>query len=235
MDWRVWQALTRHLAPFFHLYAFDLRGHGDSDKPGHGYTVAHYAADIEDAIDQLGLTFSAVVGSSLGGMVAGALEVPLDLVTHRILLDPPLTGGPIKDEHMFRTILQLKHQPEESLAAFLAPYNPHAGSFLMRTMAQMWKQAADGVIEDMLEQPRAYNAIEPALRINESETLLVQADPAMGGVLTDREAQEALRVLPRGHLAKMLGAGHAVHAYKPRELTQMIVDFVRPQLLTSTR
>src|SRR5579871_4377471 len=67
MDWRVWQAVSRRLGPHFHLYMVDLRGHGESDKPDHGYTVPHYAADIEDMIDSLGLRNVVLVGSSLGG------------------------------------------------------------------------------------------------------------------------------------------------------------------------
>src|SRR5690349_11860730 len=54
MDWRVWQAISRRLAPNFHLYMLDLRGHGQSDKPARGYSLAHYAADAEDFLDGLG-------------------------------------------------------------------------------------------------------------------------------------------------------------------------------------
>src|SRR5438270_4502946 len=69
MDWRVWQAISRRLVPFFHLYLLDLRGHGQSDKPAQGYSLAHYAADVEDIIDQLRLNGAILLGSSLGGMV----------------------------------------------------------------------------------------------------------------------------------------------------------------------
>src|SRR4051795_10414953 len=55
MDWRVWQAISRRLAADFHLYLVDLRGHGESDKPARGYSLPHYAADLEDLLDQLSL------------------------------------------------------------------------------------------------------------------------------------------------------------------------------------
>jgi 3-oxoadipate enol-lactonase len=226
MDWRVWQAVSRRLAPWFHLYLFDLRGHGQSGKPPHGYTLAHYAADVEDVIDLLGIRPAVLVGSSLGGMVAVSIEAPVDAVSHRVLVDPPLTGGPIRDRDMFEAILRLKHEPVPELAEYLGRSNPGAGSFWLKTMSEMWHGAADGVIQDMLARPDDYYAVDPALRLDEAPTLLMQADPALGGVLSDEQAELALSELPNGAVLRVPGAGHAIHAYRPREFVDAIVRFV---------
>jgi pimeloyl-ACP methyl ester carboxylesterase len=127
---------------------------------------------------------------------------------------------------MFEEILRLKHQEASALAEFLGTWNPGAGRFLMETMSEMWHEAADGVIEDMLADPERYYAIGPALRANDSPTLLMQADPTMGAVLTAREANNALRMLPHGSLVTVPGAGHAIHAYKPAQFVQIVCDFV---------
>jgi pimeloyl-ACP methyl ester carboxylesterase len=225
MDWRVWQAVSRRLAPHFHLYLFDLRGHGESGKPPTGYTLAHYAADIEDALEILQLRTVTLLGSSLGGAVAVAVEAPSELVSARVLVDPPLTGGPIRDEGMLRDILALKHESGHRLAHYLRGQNPGAGSHLLTSMAEMWRNAADGVITDMLAHPADYYALESNLRNIESPTLLMQADPDMGAVLTDGEADGALQALSQGSVVRVRGAGHAVHAYKPAEFTRLVVEF----------
>ncbi|HEX6510566.1 MAG TPA: alpha/beta hydrolase [Chloroflexota bacterium] len=225
MDWRVWQAISRRLSQHFHVYTIDLRGHGQSDKPAHGYTLAHYAADIEDVVEALQLHGVTLVGSSLGGAVSAVVEAPLDLVSARVLVDPPLTGGPIRDEAMFWDILRLKQQPEDELAHYLARRNPGAGMHLMHAMSEMWHAAADGVIEDMLASRADYYAIDSALQDIESPTLLMQADLAMGGVLSDDDAQRAKTLLANGSLVRMPGAGHAIHAYKPREFTEIVRAF----------
>lgn len=225
MDWRVWQAISRRLCPYFHLYLPDLRGHGESDKPSHGYSLADYAADVEDFIDQLHLRDVVLLGSSLGGMVAATVEAPIDMVAHRILVDPPLTGGPTRDPDMFRDILRLKHKPVEVLAEYLASRNPGAGRWYLRTMSEMWHEASDGVIEDMLADQDEYYAIEPALRGIESPTLLLRADPALGGVLTQEEADRAVELLRHGSVMEVPGAGHAIHAYNPEEFTRIVRDF----------
>lgn len=226
MDWRVWQAVSRRLFPHFHLYLMDLRGHGQSSKPDHGYTLAHYAADIEDLLDRLKLSDAILVGSSLGGMAVASVEAPVDIISHRVLVDPPMTGGPIRDQDMFEAILRLKHEVPSILADYLGRWNPGAGRFLLRTMSEMWHEAADGVIEDMLDDPDHYYAIGPALRTNESPTLLMQADPTIGAVLTSQEARRALLQLHHGSLVTVPGAGHAIHAYKPAEFVQIVCDFV---------
>lgn len=225
MDWRVWQAISRRLAPDFHLYLADLRGHGESGKPEHGYSLAHYAADVEELIEHLDLREAVLVGSSLGGMVAIAAEVPPDIVSHRILVDPPLTDGAVHDRAMLTEILRLKHGPPDTLADYLQSYNPGAGRFLMTMMANMWHEAADGVIEDALADPD-YFAIDPALRGDQSQTLIVRADPERGGVLSEAEARHALALLARGSLVYLPDSGHAVHATHPAQFTRIVREFV---------
>lgn len=225
MDWRVWQATSRRLAPYFHLYIPDLRGHGESDKPKHGYTLPHYAADIEEMVDQLGLQNVILVGSSLGGMVVASVEAPEDIVRGRVLVDPPITGGPTRDPEMLRTILELKHEPSGALADYLQAQNPGAGRLYVEAMSDMWHRAADGVIVDVLDNADTYWNIEPALRWNTAPTLILRADPNRGGVLTDVEARRAINILPRGNLIYVPGAGHAIHADKPVEFTNILLRF----------
>lgn len=225
MDWRVWQGVSRRLGAHFRLYLVDLRGHGTSGKPAAGYTLAHYAADLEDMVSALDLSNVILVGSSLGGAIAVAVEAPADLISHRVLIDPPLTGGPIRDELGFRQILALKHEPVPALAEYLRLRTPGAGSFLLTTMSEMWHQAADGVILDMLAHPRTYYDLADAMRANDAPTLLLQADPDLGAVLTDADAERSLSLLPHGSLLRIPGAGHAIHAFKPHDFTRAVVEF----------
>ncbi|MGH2448178.1 MAG: alpha/beta fold hydrolase [Chloroflexota bacterium] len=225
MDWRVWQAISRWLTPFFHLYLLDLRGHGESFKPQHGYRLADYAADVEDVLEALQLEGATLVGSSLGAMVTLAVEAPPDMVSYRILADPPLTGGPVRDTQMFHEILKLKHQPVPALAKFLAERNPGMGAFLSRAMSEMWHEASDGVITDMLSDSRHYNDLAASLGEDLSPTLVMQADQTKGGVLTDDGARRALELLPYGSFVHFEGAGHAIHAYQPEKFTRQILKF----------
>ncbi|MHC6591536.1 alpha/beta fold hydrolase [Arthrobacter sp. C152] len=55
------------------IYAPDLRGQGDADKPAEGYSLAEQAEDAAAILDALGVPRAAVVGSSSGGYVAQQL------------------------------------------------------------------------------------------------------------------------------------------------------------------
>jgi pimeloyl-ACP methyl ester carboxylesterase len=227
MDWRVWQAISRRLAPAFHLYLVDLRGHGQSDKPDHGYTVAHYAADIEELMVRLSLSDTILVGSSLGGVVAAATELPLDMAAAKVLVDPPLTGGPVRDPETFRTIGRLKRDDPAALPGYLQATNPGIGRFLAEMMAEMWQEAAPAVIGDMLASADSYFDIDSSLSTTEQPTLILQADRDRGGVLTDQQAARAISLLPNGTLTRVPGAGHAIHATNPAEFVNLVTDFAQ--------
>lgn len=227
MDWRVWQAISRRLAPEFHLYLMDLRGHGESDKPEHGYTIAHYAADVEELFVRLDLRDAILVGSSLGGVVAAATELPLDMAAAKVLVDPPLTGGPVRDPETFRTIGRLKHDDPGALAAYMQATNPGTGARLAETMAEMWQEAAPGVIEDVLADGDRYFDIDSSLRTTDQPTLIMQADAEHGSVLTEQQAARVLRLLPHGILTHVPGSGHAIHATNPAQFVELVTDFAQ--------
>lgn len=49
-----------------HVYALDMRGHGQSDKPDHGYRIARLAADLHDFLGAMKLDGVVVDGHSMG-------------------------------------------------------------------------------------------------------------------------------------------------------------------------
>jgi pimeloyl-ACP methyl ester carboxylesterase len=58
------------LSKHFRVTLFDLRGHGYSSTPDHGYDARTMATDIEGLLDQLGIAQCLLVGHSYGGGVA---------------------------------------------------------------------------------------------------------------------------------------------------------------------
>ena len=58
------------LAKDYRVTVFDLRGHGLSGMPRHGYTTKDMAEDLHGLLDQTGVEKAHLVGHSLGGAVA---------------------------------------------------------------------------------------------------------------------------------------------------------------------
>jgi pimeloyl-ACP methyl ester carboxylesterase len=70
------------------LFALDLRGRGDSDKPAGPYGMAQHASDVAAAMRAMGLGASVIVGHSMGAFVATALAAQYpELVSGLVLLD----------------------------------------------------------------------------------------------------------------------------------------------------
>jgi pimeloyl-ACP methyl ester carboxylesterase len=66
----VFSRLLPLLPPTVRAVAPDLRGHGEADKPSHGYALADCADDVVALMDGLGLPSAVLLGSSSGGYVA---------------------------------------------------------------------------------------------------------------------------------------------------------------------
>jgi pimeloyl-ACP methyl ester carboxylesterase len=71
--WLTWQPVMTRLSDRFTLYAPDLRGFGDSDKPDGLFGPDHQASDMLALMDALGLKQAGIVGHDVGG----ALMQPL--------------------------------------------------------------------------------------------------------------------------------------------------------------
>lgn len=72
---RDWEFQVAEFSKSYKVITFDLRGHGQSDKPAGPYSMSMFAADIVGGLKALGILSAHVVGLSLGGMVAFQMAV----------------------------------------------------------------------------------------------------------------------------------------------------------------
>lgn len=54
------------LSDHYRVIAVDMRGHGESDKPDHGYTIARLAKDVHDLLVDFNLQDVTILGHSMG-------------------------------------------------------------------------------------------------------------------------------------------------------------------------
>jgi 3-oxoadipate enol-lactonase len=72
-DLRVWDAVLPQLLPGLRIIRYDKRGHGLSDAPDGTWRIEDFADDLAGILDALGATRVAMVGLSVGGLIAQAL------------------------------------------------------------------------------------------------------------------------------------------------------------------
>jgi pimeloyl-ACP methyl ester carboxylesterase len=215
----VWQPFARRLAPHLAAVAPDLRGHGQSESPPHGYGLTDYAADLAELIEP----GTPVVGHSLGALVAVALaEGWPERVAWLVLVDPPLDSNRRNPD--IQQVYELRHAAPGELEQYLEKINPGGGRLLAEGLAKLFRQASDAAFEAMLDAPRGSPetwARAPHLR---QPCLVIQAEPERGGVLSDSAAREFVTQLTAGRRHKIDGP-HALHASHPAEVAQAILDF----------
>src|SRR5262249_61277006 len=81
-----WQPVAGRFDERFHVFAFDLRGHGDSDWPGE-YSFQLMRDDVAAALDGLGLGDVTLVGHSMGGGVAFAVAMSRPDLVGRLIVE----------------------------------------------------------------------------------------------------------------------------------------------------
>lgn len=230
--WDTWQTFERaatRLATERTVHALDLRGHGESDKPEDGYEPADYAADVMGVLDQLGHEHVALLGFSLGSLVASQLVATRPVGIARLILeDPPFSPGTdLRGRSAWlRALLDLKNQPFEEVVEGLSELNPTRDRATNELSARALMNTADGPFRASLERTEPVNV--PGLLSNWTRpTLLLQADPALGAALSDvgREALHA--AVPQAQVVRFPGSGHLIHAEQEDQFVQAVADFLR--------
>jgi pimeloyl-ACP methyl ester carboxylesterase len=86
-----WTPVLAALAGPFRVFAPDLRGHGDSDRPG-SYSFEELYSDVTGWLDQLGLRDIVLVGHSMGATVAYLIAIRQPDRVRRLIIEdaPPL-------------------------------------------------------------------------------------------------------------------------------------------------
>lgn len=215
------------------LYIPDLRGHGRSGHVPGGYRVVDFAADIASFIKGRMQKSAVIVGHSLGGLIGIALAATSpELVTGLIIEDAPLwlRRFSVRDgsERAYRFFSDLHElcvatQDEAELRARIARELPEVAaretadlpSRLATIDPDVLRMSFDNSLMDHFEIDRSLASIE-------CPTLILQADIAQGGSLSDEDGGAALELLGRGQLIAVPGSGHAIHEDNPQQMSRLI-------------
>lgn len=92
-SWRYWFPTIEGMAHYFRTYSFDFWGFGHSRHTNMQESILHYSEQVVRFLDELGIYRVALVGHSMGGMVAlkTALDHP-DRITRVTTVGAPFQG-----------------------------------------------------------------------------------------------------------------------------------------------
>jgi pimeloyl-ACP methyl ester carboxylesterase len=202
------------------VFTVDMRGHGQSSWGTYEtYDTAHYAADISAFIEEVIGKPSALVGHSLGGLVAAKTATTRpDLVRAVLLEDPPFGEGDdaVRNASPVASFFPKLVAAVRELQAHSAPasaYEPLVRDTLPTQdwsarceMLHQWdpstmQAAIDGLV---------WRTFDPAAAFTMPVTFL-QADPACGGVFKPADIPVVMANNPHAGIVLVEGATHGIH------------------------
>jgi len=226
--------IAERLAGRLPLWAPDLRGRGDSDKPEGPYGIAQHARDVAVAMRAMGLGPSIVIGHSMGAFVATALAAQEpSLVAGMVLIDGgyvPATPAGVAPEQglnaaLAQRISQLRqtYPSREDYRKFWrtqphfppAEWNPWVEAFLdyeVRGDSPVQPKASEAAVRADLGEVLQREVIVERLKSIRVPTILLRAArgfiPDQPPLLPDELAEEVRTYVPHIEDHKFPGTTH---------------------------
>jgi pimeloyl-ACP methyl ester carboxylesterase len=226
-SWYSWSRVLPQIDKKYRLYALDLRGHGDSDKPASGYAMKDFAADVVAFMDAMKIKRATVVGHSMGSFVA--LQTVLDApqrVGKLLLIGTATTARNDVTLDLQKAFSELKDPLDEK---FVRDFQVGTSSetvpqeFMdgvvrqsMKAPAYVWKAALTGVMAENY-QPNLTKIKVPTLIVwGDKENLFLRPEQ---DVLRSKITNSSLKVYE--------GAGHSPQWEYPEKFAADLNEFLK--------
>ncbi len=247
-----WEGPIRALAAAgFRVIVPDQLGFGKSSKPDLHYTFELLAQATKRLLDELGVKEVAVIGHSMGGMLATRFALMYPQATTQLVLENPIGLEDYRAKVPYQSVeANYKNtlgQTEESLRKFIGSYFAHWKDayepyvqvpFRWTLSAEYPRYArASALTYDMIyTQPIVHDL--PRVR---TPTLLVigQSDhTVVGRQLVSKEVlatlgdwpalgKKAASAIPGARLVEVPDAGHIPHLEAPEKFRDALLGFLR--------
>ncbi|HCV28581.1 MAG TPA: alpha/beta hydrolase [Dehalococcoidia bacterium] len=232
-----WTAVLREFASGNQVFAPDLRGHGDSGRVPGGYRFTQYADDIIPFLREVVGEPAALVGHSLGGVIAAVIAADHpELVATAVAVDPPLftkrhAGGenPTRYRERFKRAQELaaSDMTEIGLFTMLQKRSPNRPAYVTRALARNLVKLDPDVFTLALEGGKQLDfdtddLVERLAR----PMLLIQADPENGSAVKEEDAVWAAEKNPLISRLMVAGSAHEVHHSHRDEFVKAVRKFI---------
>ncbi len=146
---RSWDTFAGLLTPRHTVMALDLRGRGRSEKPSSGYDIDHHCRDIESVLSTLQVQSYALMGHSLGAVIALAYAAKHPEQVKRIVL---IDGAGRLSEDQKKKVISAIQPSLERLGRIFPSFEAYRESLQESPNMQPWSDAMDTYFRYDLEE-----------------------------------------------------------------------------------
>ena len=235
---RIWDLVLPFLSREHKVIAFDLRGHGESEKPDDGYALEDLCDDVDELLRRYGVTRPILVGHS-----AGANLVLRHAVTRRSARAVVLLDGALVEMHEHLSWedarVRLAPPPDDAhrIEKFVREGWPEVpnSSLLVDVRRSLFEYGKGGEVRQRLTPERHLRIlrslweqdVHAELARLECPALVIACRSPRDGEWAPRKAFAAARLRRLGHLRVMWfeDSIHDVPVQRPREVAEAILSF----------
>lgn len=248
-DWRSFSSLLPDLASRFHIFALDLRGHGGSGRAPGGYSISQFADDVDEFLRVQLPEGAPVFGHSIGAMVAMSVAARSHSKISALIVGDSMISPSNLAAGLYGPLFQQLHQlllrgySCEDLARSIGKIELRFPGF--EEPLRLQDLAANSETA-LLEWARTAQLTDPgalAMSLDGSAfadwdperilpriacpVLLLQANPALDGLLSDSDVELAMRLLPRARRVRFSLLGHALFMQQASPVLRAVEEFLR--------
>jgi pimeloyl-ACP methyl ester carboxylesterase len=213
-----WVRVAPRLADRVRTIAVDLKGHGDSGRPEHGYQLADQANEVGALCTALGLEHIVLMGHSWGGGISVALAARNTLPIDRLVLEDPAlyVDSAVDPERRARVVQGYLNSVGISAEEAEARARPNAAlGWTDADIAGKVDASVKGsraAVQAVFDENGSWNVAERLSELT-MPTLMVRAEVENGGIVAP-QTLELARQNPRIEIVTVPDADHNIHRGK---------------------
>ncbi len=226
-----WQTLGKVFSENFKVYLVDLRNHGNSPHSD----MFNYDVMVEDIVELMtdqGITKANFLGHSMGGKVAMHFATQHSRMVDRlIVVDIAPKYYPPHHQQIFEgfhsidlSTLKNRKEADEQMAKVISNFGVR--QFILKNL----DRRKDGSFGWKLNLEVIERAVENVGEGIEGEVSFVGKTIFIAGGKSDYinsgDRELIQKYFPGSQIVTVDGAGHWVHAEKPQELSDLVLDFL---------
>ncbi len=223
-----WTNLIPLLSKKFRIFAPDLIGYGQSDKPSEDYTPELFVKFVFDFIESLGIKKTFMIGTSLGGQIVAECAATQSSTIEKIILISPAgimrKSTPTLDAYTMAALYPTKESVKNAYQMMIGPGKQVSEISIERFVTHMSRPNAKMVFLSTLlglkNAPDLYEKLEkiiiPTLLIWGKEDKLIPFE----------YSQQFVSHIKNCEFMPMEGCGHSPYVEEPEKLAECILRFL---------
>lgn len=223
-----WTNLIPLLSKKFRIFAPDLIGYGQSDKPSEDYTPELFVKFVFDFIESLGIKKTFMIGTSLGGQIVAECAATQSSTIEKIILISPAgimrKSTPTLDAYTMAALYPTKESVKNAYQMMIGPGKQVSEISIERFVTHMSRPNAKMVFLSTLlglkNAPDLYEKLEkiiiPTLLIWGKEDKLIPFE----------YSQQFVSHIKNCEFMPMEGCGHSPYVEEPEKLAEFILRFL---------